>query len=250
MRRVDYIRSIENTETFQRDDEADALTEEEIRETEEMLKAEKEGRKAQGQQNDAARKADEEYRKLNTGKLRLAENTDFAKQVELQLEQERVLAERMRLLDQASTASLAAPSTKPTVPSTQAPVTPRPQAAANLPPKSMGRIKTVPKMTPNAAGKDQDVPPKSAPPAIRTAVVGPNSKPELPLSVQPVQTPPPTKNKFGLDVTQGLPSVHVFTRNRGRTDKDNSEKSSGGPDGDSGKKAKEVTPVGTLTLRG
>lgn len=248
--RVDFIRSIQYMETFQRDEE-DALTEEEIRETEEMLQAEKDMRKAQGQQNDAARKADNEYRKANPDALRLAEQAGFEKQAELQIEQER-LAERARLADTILPAGpLAMPSTNPTS-GTHVPGTPRPRgAAAPLPAGSVGRPRNIPNTTPRVVGRDQDGTPRSAPPVSRpTAPVptprsGLSSKPgpAPPSHPAPPPPPPPIKNRFNLSVSQGLPRIFV------RPEKDSSDKNGENSD-EVRSKAKEAAPVGTLRLEG
>lgn len=63
-RRVNCILAIENTETFQ--DIEDTLTEEEIRESDELLQAEQEQR-IKAALDDNARKADIEYRRTELG---------------------------------------------------------------------------------------------------------------------------------------------------------------------------------------
>lgn len=261
--RTDFIRSIEYTNTFQRDDENDVLTAEEIRETEEMLKAEKDMRKAQGQQiNDAARKADEDFRKLIPDASKLAEQAEFAKQVDLQIEQERIMSESTKLSDTVLVPSvpLAASIIKSPVPDTQA----RVMATAPPPlplPRIVGRVKNVP--VSKVVGKYRDAPPpSSAPPVGRPSTSVPKAKPNpkyghpsssqlvppplpLPLPLPPPPSPP-SKNKFKLDISKGLP--RIFTpRGKDDAERSNADKSGNYPDVDGGK---GVASVGTLKLKG
>lgn len=220
--RVDFIRSIEYTNTFQRDDENDVLTPEEIRETEEMLKAEKDMRKAQGQQvTDAARKADEDFRKPNPDTSKLAEQVEFAKQAELQIEKERSLSESAKL-----DAALSPPIVKP--------------------PSILKPTGRAPNAIPKSVEKNRDTPPSSsAPSASRPSAlrIRPNPKYGYPSSSQPDPAPPP-KNKFKLDISKGLPSIF----------KDSAEKSNPNKIGDSPGAGegniKGVASVGTLKLKG
>lgn len=255
-RRTNFIRCIEYTNTFQRDDENDVLTPEEVRETEEMLQAEKDMRKAQGQQaTDAARKADGDFRKPNLDASKLAEQAAFAKQAERQIEQERVISESAKL-DIAL--ALTVPTIKP--PGPQA--APAPRRAIAAPPQT-GRNKSVPSAALRAAGRSRIPPPPiSAPPinkpsAASTLRVRPNPKYGHPSPSQSVPAPPPpppppppplTTNGFKLDMSKGLPRVFM------PKGKDGAEKSNPDTIDDNsnvgGGKAKGVASVGTLKLKG
>lgn len=244
--RVDFIRSIEYTDTFQRDDENDVLTPEEIRETEEMLKAEKDMRKAQGQQaTDAARKADGDFRKPNSDASELAEQAEFAKQAELQIEKERFVSESTKL-DSALTLEVTAPRPRTT--------------ASSLPsiPKPIGRA---PSAISKLVEKNRDATPSSSAPSANrpsTLKTKPNPKYGHPSSSQPVLAlppalppappPPPTTNKFKLDISKGLPSIFM-AKGKDGTEKSNLDKIGDSSDA-AGGSVKGVASVGTLKLKG
>lgn len=245
--RVDFIRSIEYTNTFQRDDENDVLTPEEIRETEEMLKAEKDMRKAQGQQvTDAARKADGDFRKPNPDTSKLAEQAEFAKQAELQIEKERSISESAKL-----DAALSPPIVKP--PSTAQVTVPRTRTTTISHPSILKPTGRAPNAIPRSVEKSRDAPPSSSAPSANrpsTLRTKPNPKYGYPSSSQPVPAPlppppPPPKNKFKLDISKGLPSI--FSKDD--TEKSNPNKISDNPSTGEGN-VKGVASVGTLKLKG
>lgn len=249
--RVDFIRSIEYTDTFPRDDENDVLTPEELCEIEEMLQAEKDIRKAQGQGQqvtDSARKVEEIFRKLNSDVSKLAEQAEFAKQAELQIEKERFVSESAKL-DNALAAGTIGP------PGTQAVTAPRPRIMVTLPlPRTMGRIRSAPNGALRVVGKNRDTPPlggilPNKPPAASALRAKPNPKYGHPPSSQlvPPPPPPPVANKFKLDISKGLPSIFM-SKGKDGAEKINPDKIEDNPDSGGGNVKGVASVVSTLKL--
>lgn len=288
--RVDFIRSIDYTETFQRDEEDD-LTEEEIREIEEILKVERATRGAQGQQDEIARKSDEEYRMANAELLRLS------RQAEMQIEAVKLMEHLggsrhvpapltpLNALSQVPmpTAQVSAKTPAPSA-KTSAPLPPRPPPAppsrhqgfvAPLSPTVAGRTKSGPDAPPRVTGKGKDAPPTRTPSAANkasTAVVQSSKKPGTPSSLQPPQrdgTPrsaPLAQDNATPSSTQPVPKIGPLTipaaknkfdlkisslpRLSGDSGKSYSNKGASDNSGSSDAGGAKKASVGTLKLQG
>lgn len=227
-------------------------------------------RKAQGGiYDDGARKADNEYRKLNIDPPKIAE------QLEMQISQEREMRESRLIelslsnnlpapLSPLNTLSLApipskAPTSTPKAPASlvksKAPPPPPglDEFVAPLPPTTAGRTKSVPDPAPKLGQKEKGEPLSSVPPVANT-----DNAPSLSSTIQKPAVRPPAKpvrgtdppslsdstNKFGLSISSGLPKI-FGGKNKRSPDNNNSDSSDTG-----GSKKPKVSPAGTLKLIG